>query len=344
MARAIKQTAQLAPKVGGGKGKKVAALTVMCLGIVGLLALAALIMNRREAEVSVIRLKQAITSGTTFTDSILEEYKMTKSTYDSLGTITEGEEGNKKSKQIFLLWSQKDEILGMYASNYIGQGGILTSKDLTKNLTVRNPWVTAMKEDEEIFTMKFDANSVNARMLFPGTRLRARLVSSVPVDVSEDIRKDVANAENEANPPLVKDAVVTMQGDKIAESEANNTVEVSEIVIDQIIITDMTNAAGESIYDLYMSLLKLPLNQRVEYLKQTIAENDTASDWNQRVTPATITFILDKDSASRLAEFEQSGGIIKYTILPDVEDNDEQANLMSQFVELSNQINTASTD
>lgn len=344
MPRSIRQTSQLAPKVGGGKGKKVAALAVMCLGIVGLLALTALITNRREAEVSVIRLKQPITSGTTLTDTLLEEYKMPKSTYDSLGTIVEGSDTNKQSKQIFLLWSQKDEIIGMYASNYIGQGGILTSKDLTKNITVRNPWVTAMKEDEEIFTMKFDANSVNARMLYPGTRLRARLVSAVPVDVSEDIRKDISSAENAANPPLVKDAVVTLQGDKIAGSEANNTVEISEIVIDHIIITDMTNAEGESIYDLYMSLLKLPLNQRVQYLKQTISENDTASDWNKRVTPSTITFILDKDSASRLAEFEQSGGTIKYTILPDVEDNEDQANLMSQFVELSNQIATASAE
>ena len=176
--------------------------------------------------------------------------------------------------------------------------------------------------------------------------MRARLVSEVPVDVSAEIKNKIAAAENigDSTDSIVHDAVVTVNGDIIEGSEAKTSVQVAEVVIDDIIITDMTNSSGESIYDLYMSLLKLPINKRVNYLRTTTGSNKTANSWADRVTPSTITFILDKESASRLAEFEKTGGSIKYTILPDNNDTDDQANLMSQFVELSNQINTVAED
>lgn len=344
MPRAVNSKTPVAPKVGGGTGKRVIALIIMAAGIVGLLFLASFIMNRREAMVSVMRLKTSVTAGTTITDGLLEEYQMPKSTYDTLGTITQTDsQGNKSQRQIYLLWSQKSAVIGMFSANYIAQGDVLTALDLTKDLTVRNPWVTAMKPDEEIFTMSFDAASVNSRMLYPGTRLRARLISEVPVSVSDEIRDLIKDSESNPNPPLVKDAVVTTHGDVISEAERSDAVQISEIVVDEIVITDMTNAAGESIYDLYMSLLKLPVTQRVAYLRTSLGDNSTSNEWASRVTPSTITFILDKESASRLAEFEQTGGTIKYTILPDDPESDDQANLMSQFVELSNQINIAAT-
>lgn len=347
MSKAIHTQSAAAPKVGGGTGKRIVALIIMIIGIVALLLVASYIMNRREELVPVMRLKSPLTAGTAITDSVLEEYQMPKSTYDTLGSITlKDSKGNPYKKQVYLLWSQKKDVIGMFASNYIAQGDILTANDLTKELTVRNPWVSAMKEDEEIFTMSFDASSVNTRMLYPGTRLRARLVSEVPVDVSAEIKNKIAAAENigDSTDSIVHDAVVTVNGNIIEGAEAKTSVQVAEVVIDDIIITDMTNSSGESIYDLYMSLLKLPINKRVNYLRTTTGKNKTANSWADRVTPKTITFILDKESASRLAEFEKTGGSIKYTILPDNNDTEDQANLMSQFVELSNQINTVAED
>lgn len=347
MAKAVKMQTSSAPKVGGGTGKRIIALILMASMIVGLLFLASMIMNQREELVSVMRLKKSITSGTAITDSILEEYQMPKSTYETLGSITMYDANNNPyQQQTYLLWQQKEQVLGMFASNYIAQGDVLTSMDLTRTLTVRNPWVTAMKEDEEIFTMSFDAGTINTRMIYPGTRLRARFVSEVPVDKLSEVKTQIERAENigDGTDDIVHDAVTTLHGDILEDSEAKNSVQVAEVIIDEIIITDMTNSSGESIYDLYMSLLKLPINERINYLKTGIGSNDISNNWAARVTPSTITFILDKKSASRLAEFEQTGGTIKYTILPDKADSEDQANLMSQFVELSNQINTVTED
>lgn len=335
-----------APKVENSFGKRLVAIILMLAGIALLLFLAKNIVDGREELVQVIRITRNIQAGDPITDKDIKAYDIPKSTYESLGMVPLADEkGNVSNKQTLLLWKQAKEVydqekgIASYASTYLKNGSLLTSTDLTKEITVRNPWVAAIKPDEEIFTMSFDAGSVNARLLFPGTRLRARLISEVPSDLVEDIRSEINTAENVPVKDIVRPSTVTQQKDKFDDASGTN-VQVAEIVIDEVIITDMTNGSGESIYDLYMSLLKLPINVRADYLKTTLGDNSTAKSWASRVTPATITFILDKSSASRLAEFEKSSGTIKYTILPDDPENEEQANLMTQFIELSNQINT----
>lgn len=339
-----------APKLEGSFGKRLLAIILMIAGIAALLFMAKNIVDGREETVAVIRLKRNILAGDPITTEDLEAFDIQKSAYESLGTVTfKDENGNTSSKQTFLLWSQIKEVydqeagVASYASTYLKNGSLLTSTDLTKEITVRNPWVAAIDQDEEIFTMAFDANSVNARLLFPGTRLRARLISEIPAEYLADVKQQISTAERIPVSDIVRPSTVAQQQDKF-ENASGTITQIAEVVIDQVIITDMTNSAGESIYDLYMSLLKLPISERAEYLKTTLGDNATSQGWASRVTPATITFILDKDSASRLAEFEKGTGSIKYTILPDDPENEEQANLMSQFIELSNQINTVAGD
>lgn len=348
MGKGIKQSS--APKVEGSFGKRLVAIILMVVGIALLLFIAKNIVDSREELIQVIRINRNIQAGDPITDKDIVAYDIPKSTYESLGTVgfPDGK-GNTVNKQVLLLWSQAKEVydqekgVASYASTYLKSGSLLTSTDLTKEITVRNPWVAAIEPDEEIFTMSFEAGSVNTRLLFPGTRLRARLISDVPSDIADDIRQEISKAEQTKVDDIVRPSTVTKQHDKFLEAEGED-VQVAEIVIDEVIITDMTNSAGESIYDLYMSLLKLPINSRAAYLKTSLGDNSVASSWASRVTPSTITFILDKESASRLAEFEKGSGYIKYTILPDDPANEEQANLMTQFIELSNQINTIAED
>ena len=341
MGKAIKTGASSAPKVSNSQGKRIFTFIIFILGIVVILYLASTLSADKQEYVSVIRLKSDVLAGQTITENLIEEYKMPKAVYDTAGVVPVADEnGDMKNKQVYLLWSQKDDVLLQYASNYMAAGTFMQSTSLTQELTVRNPWIQDMKADEEIFTISFNASSVNSRLLYPGTRLRARLIQPVPIDVVKDIRDEISKSENTPVEDIVKPSTVVLQGEKIEESQAKESFQVAEIIIDEITITDMTNSAGESIYDLYMSLLKLPINKRIDYLRTTLGENSTANAWASRVTPTTITYILDKESASRLAEFEQSGGTIKYTILPDDPTNEDQANLMSRFVELSNQINT----
>lgn len=358
MARQIK-TKSTAPEVKGSKGKRILALLIMAAGIVGLMFLASYIISDKRELVSVIRLTTSKLAGSQLTMADIEECKIPKEVYDQLGTITYVDgNGDTQTEQIYILYSQLGSIIDMnpddddqgfvvatYMANYKKIGSILTSYDLTNKLEQQSPWLATMKDTDELFTMELDTSTIDIRYLFPGSRLRARLINDVPTDVVPGLRDQIARDEKEHADDLVRDSTYQYNQDiaqSIEDSEARTSVPVSEVVIENIVVNDMTNAAGESIYDLYMSLLKLPITQRVQYLQTTMGDNEVALQWRERVTPVSVTFILDRESAGRLAEYEKSGGTIKYTILKD-DPNSEGGQLMSQFIELSNQINTTLT-
>lgn len=355
MARKIQQKAT-APDVKGSTGKRILALGAMAAGIAGLMLLAGNMLTDKQELVSVIRLTGSKLAGSQLSLADVEECKIPKAVYDQLGTITYVDaEGNNRTEQIYIPYDQLGQIIDLnpeddaqgfvvssYMANYKKIGSILTTYDLTSQLEQQSPWLANMKDDEELFTMPLDVSTVDTRYLFPGSRLRARLVFDVPTDVVPTLRDQIAVDEAKHKDDLVRDSTYQYNEgitQALEESEARVSVPVSEIVIDNIIVNDMTNAAGESIYDLYMSLLKLPINQRIQYLQTTMGDNQVALEWRQRVTPASVTFILDKKSATRLTEYEKAGGTIKYTILKD-DPNSEGGQLMAQFIELSNQINT----
>lgn len=344
MGRSIKpSTGAAAPKVESSKGKRIVAIIIMAAGILLLMFAASAAVSNKQEVISVIRLTRSLKAGDVITEDALAEYAMLKTTYDGLGVVELPDPNNPDrgvKTQVIVPWAQRQDVIGKYMGNYVSKGTYLTTQDITSEVTTRNPWIQTMKEDEEIYTMAFDAGTINTRLIFPGTRLRVRLLQEVPVDKVEELRKLISTAESANLDLIVHESTVIKNGELVEEATAKDAFNVAEIVINNITITDMTNAAGESIYDLYCSLLKLPVNQRLKYLRTELGENETATSWAQRVTPSTITFILDKDSASRLAEFEQGVGSLKYTILPDDPDDENQANLMSQFVEISNQINT----
>ncbi len=356
MAAKIK-TQSTAPSVKGSSGKRILTLIIMAAGIAGLMLLASYMLTDKQEMVSVIRLTTSKLAGSQLSLADVEECKIPRSVYDQLGTITyQDSEGNTKSEQIYIPYSQLGSIIDLnpeddaqgfvvasYLANYKKIGSILTNYDLTNQLEQQSPWLATMEEDDELFTMELDTSTVDIRYLFPGSRLRARLVNEVPTDVVATLRDQIKKDEAAHKDEIVRDSTFQYNEDitqALESSEARVNVPVSEVVIENIIVNDMTNAAGESIYDLYMSLLKLPINQRMVYLQTTMGDNQVALEWRERVTPTSVTFILDRESATRLTEYEKSGGTIKYTILKD-DPNSEGGQLMSQFIELSNQINTS---
>lgn len=359
MARKI-QTKSTAPEVKGAKGKRILALILMAACIVGLMFLASYLATDRQELVSVIRLTTSKLAGTELTLADVEECQIPKSVYDQLGVVTvKDENGNDRNEQIFIPYSQLGSIIDLnpeddeqgfvvasYLANYKKIGSILTSYDLTHQLEQQSPWLATMGPEDELFTMELDTSTIDVRYLFPGSRLRARLVNDVPTDVVPAIRDQIKQDEIEHKDDIVRDSTYQYNQDiasAIEQSGSNTSVPVAEVVIEDIIVNDMTNAAGESIYDLYMSLLKLPINERIHYLQTTMGDNEIALAWRERVTPVAVTFILDRESAGRLTEYEKSGGTIKYTILKD-DPNSEGGQLMSQFIELSNQINSTLTE
>jgi len=108
-----------------------------------------------------------------------------------------------------------------------------------------------------------------------------------------------------------------------------------EIIFDDMICVDMLNSNGESLFDIYMALYKLPVGERLEYIETTIEEGNALS-FQKRVTPTSLVFILDKDQATNMTKYENLENVsIKYTILPFTDDT---GNLLSNFTEIADQM------
>lgn len=363
MGKPIKNTTgAVAPNTA--KSAQTKMLGIMLGGLIVLLALVFFLTTQQQQQVEVVTLNQAVMTGDVITEDMLVKYNMLKKTYEEMGVQSfTDEDGNKVQENVYILWKDREEkAINMTVSNYVKDGSVLTTRDLTTEQVSRNPWLEGIDPADEIYTMKFDADGVNSRLLMPGTRIRARLVYNVANEDLNAIRNEITGNEGTTDD---KDSVVnssilmgygsTTQTPQVDEngniisygsSTLSGEVAVAEIVIDNITIADMRNSDGESIFEIYSSLVKMPLAERMDYLTTSISDPETSTDFQNRLTPVDLTFIVDKESASMLAEFENTeGATLKYTILPGYgEDISESAlELVQQFGEVSNQISSAGT-
>lgn len=362
MGKPIKNTTgAVAPNTA--KSAQTKMLGIMLGGLIVLLALVFFLTTQQQQQVEVVTLNQAVMTGDVITEDMLVKYNMLKKTYDEMGVQSfTDEEGNKVQENVYILWKDREEkAVNMTVSNYVKDGSVLTTRDLTTKQVSRNPWLEGIDPEDEIYTMSFDAGGVNSRLLMPGTRIRARLVYNVPVEDLNAIRNEITGKEESSDEDSIVSSSVLMgygsssqtpqfdeNGNLISygSSTLSGEVAVAEIVIDNITIADMRNGDGESIFEIYSSLVKMPLAERMAYLTTSVSDPDTATDFQNRLTPVDLTFIVDKESANMLAEFENTeGATLKYTILPGygTDISESALELVQQFGEVSNQISSAGT-
>lgn len=312
MAQKIKKV-----KTQNNQGKKMLVLCIMLVIMGGLIGLAYFVTQSKQEEINVVRINHAMTSGTVITEADIEPYPMLKSTYDTLGVVATESGDVTTRRQVIIPWDERDNLYGMYLTNYLRQGDYITILDVTNEVTMRNPWVANMTEDQEVYTMPFSTTDVNTRLVYPGTRLRVRLVVSVPADQAPALRRKIEEAQKNLDGKTVRESILLNTELPDTNDSEYESVEVAEVIMDSIQITDMLNSSGESIYDIYMALLKLPINQRMAYLSTALGDSDTALSFQSRVTPSSLCFVVDKESASILAEFENTkSATLKYTVLP----------------------------
>lgn len=359
-------------KTGGGK--KTIVLLAYVIAIALCLATAANIINSQAEEVAVIRLKTNKLSGDLITEDDIESFKMLKKTYEELSSVTYVTDGEKIEKKPMLLWKDKDKIFGdgssedippVFASTYIQAGQCLTAAHLTTQKIVRNPWLASVPEGYEIYTLPFDSGDVNTRLLVPGTHLRVRIVVTADVQeagkggsntlVLDDTTGGPEQSVPQSNINTQESTVgkdVTIEVDTTAEevigtNEAstnamliagkNVELPLASVVFDKLVAVDMLNASNESIFEIYMALLKLPIEERMAHVETTV-EGDVTS-FQKKVTPTALVLALTREQADKMAQFENLGNAtIKYTILPQRDENNDTYNA---FVEINDYINTA---
>lgn len=327
-------------------GKRTGALIVSALIVLSSFGAAIFLMNQQAEKVTVVRLKNDIGPGALITEASIEPYDMVNEDYLNLGMQTSTQDGNaSESGQTFIKWADREDILNKYMSIYAYQGTILSTRMVVDDLLVRSPWIEGVDEGMEIYTMGLTSQDVYTPIFYPGAQIRIRLVYNVDVEDAPAIKAkiDAKEAQMAAGTYFATGESVimdSMQQNEMDSSEIGFTsgnakqVPLSEVIFDKITVVDMLNNSDESIFDLYTELLGMPVEDRIAYVSTQIEGNGT-NDFKRKVTPAKLVFSVTRDEATSLAEFEALGGNMKYTLLPD---NNEDYSLMTQFSELSSQI------
>ncbi len=318
---------------GKSQLKKILLACGYIIVIISLIAGAKLFLDSQQEEITVIRLKNDMLAGEVIQENNIEPYKMLKKSYDELGTVVySASDGIKSMKQIIYRWEDKDAVLNKYIAIYTQGGQYLTLKNVTDKKIVRNPWLANVEATEEIYTLPISTEGINTRLLLPGSHLRVRVVIQQKGNPQTNTAFD--DAETSEVPNVNAPVIGENELDKEAILAAGGTVPVGTVVFDDLTAIDMLNAKGESLFDIYMALSKLPVEERSQYLETTIQGDSNA--FQQKVLPASLVLILTKTQATAMAEFENmTGATIKYTILPY---KDEGGNLLSSFTEIADQM------
>lgn len=349
------------------RNTKIKAIIIYVLLIAAIIVGAVMFLDGQQKQVAVARLRETVQAGDVYTTEMIEPVNMLQSEVDRLGIVSvEDETGTKKTEQTIILWNEaNDKIIGKYATNYIQKGQYVTTSYVTDQVIYRNSWLQNVDQDKEVYTLPFTARGVNTRILLPGTHMRVRIVAQLDsLNTSGISVNTVADAQEETE-LVVDETGVLIEADTSVEntsassqSDPNNfnvdaasgisSLPVAEIVFDDIETVDMLNDDGESIFDIYLALSKKTTAERVQYLQTTLADNDQAKEFQQRVTPSSLVLALTKEQATAMAKFENlENATIKYTILPSADDeekSDELSVLLNTFVEISTQINNIQSE
>lgn len=281
---------------------------------------------------------------------------------DEYTKLTSQSDATNDAVSRLVLYEESSRICGMYTNSYVYMGSMCRRNMFTKDSILMNPWLdnmyeeveeldekgnkikkSVLRDNYEIYNMSFDASDMNQRLLVPGGKIRVRAVMNIDAQYVEEVKKQIQIREDTKieNP----DGTVTYTMDPVLKTYAymakdngdmtnlTGSVPVSEVIFDSIRITDMLNSSKESIFDIYMAMLALPVDQRAQLINTSVMTENTA--FMQRVSPSSLVLVVNPKYATILTEFEKWSGIqLKYTILPD-DSEDSTDNLLQQIRSVS---------
>lgn len=303
--------------------------------------------------ISVIKLKESVIAGDVVdVATSFKKHDMLYSAYLEEGRMkVKQEDGTLKEEQGYILWKDRNKYQDWYFNTYQGEDTNFTINSASEEMQYKNPLIEGMPIGNEEYVLDIDSNGINMHQLFPGTTLRMRVAFEVPLSLQEECRVAVSNKSKYDGSSVVLDILnkygyqTSAQGSTgdIIEGEGFSGVEtnaddtrtayVSEVIFNEIQAVDMQSTSGESIFEVYMSLLKMPLEERIPYL-QTSFSDDKSGEFRSRITPKSLVLSLKKDESNKLHEFEAMNYQTKWTIVKTATSSD----MLKDFVQINEEI------
>lgn len=252
------------------------------LVVVGVLALNFWSSYQLKQSVDIVKLKTSVPQDGVITQDIMVKDSMLKSEYEKQG-VYELSDGTKK--RAIVLWDDRERIKLAYASYYVRQGTPLYWDALSKETPKKYSYLYKM--DGELLKIKVDAKEFG-RMLVPGDKINVRTTYT----------------ENEYVLPNEQDFMLQQQMGIQPETNVTKT----EKLFNSVVVLDLLNSKGESIFDIYYRLLALPKQQQTELMKD--------DEFMNTVQPIEVLVNVTPEEADRYMEVTNKSAKFMMTLLP----------------------------
>lgn len=331
-------------KVSTGRGKQVLA-GVVFLAIFAVMLFAILAaFKSQQRELEVVGYATNVAVGTMISEGDIQPITILKGTFDAKKDVSwVSYDGTSQKGQLYVLWKDREDeekgVIGKYASNSGTIDDYMTARDITASKVEPNPWYSKVVDGSEIYTLAFDSSDVYTRLVLPGSTLRMRIITEVPIEAADEYRAAIENktglTQGLTDTNGYVSAVLPFYVTKEDGDDSGNTIPVAEVVFENLTMIDALNAENESIFDIYYSLECMDATVREDYIRAHIDE------LRSRLVPKSLVLVLTAEQATEVAEFENIDRTeYKYTVVKKTVEDD----LLSKFSEIATRIGTITVD
>lgn len=232
--------------------------------------------------VDIVKLSSAVPQDGVVSQDNMVKDTMLKSEYEKQGVYTLSDGTKKRS---IVLWEDKDIITNAYASYYIRQNTPLYWDALSKETPKQYSYLYKM--DGELLKLDVEATEFG-KMLVPGDKVNIR----------------ASYQENDYTLPNESDFSLQQQMGITPET----TVTKNDMLFNNVVVLDILNGSGDSIFDIYYRLLALPKSEQEE----TVA----TEEFKAQVQPAEILLNVTPEEADNYMSISNKSPKYMITLLP----------------------------
>lgn len=222
-------------------------------------------------EIVVVKPKDGIPAKTLITESVVEMGKILKSDFKD-GMVT---------------YDKVNEVLKKYSSYFLRHDTPIYFDQLTETKPLRNEWMYNLSDKTEVLTVPYDYDKCGGDVLMPGDYVKVR--------VTYEVDKDAASSTAPGQSPYSG-----------TESSGKRNMK-TEVLFDKILVKDMLNSKGHSIYEVYKEVIKLSEEKRQAAM--------TSKDFIQSVLAKSLVFEATPEQVNKYAQSNISSSTFTFTIL-----------------------------
>jgi len=181
----------------------------------------------------------------------------------------------KEYSDDMILAEDFDNVVNRFASHYLRKGAILHKDEIIDELPLKNEWLYELSDDEEALSIKYDYLESGGDILMPGDRIRIRMTYDVDAPSANDNPEDFYGV-------------------------GKSKIKKVDVLFESIVVIDMLNKDGHSIYEVYKEVMRLPEDQRQNVFK--------SKDFMNSIKPKSLVVAANSEQISNYIKLENMSG------------------------------------